>query len=96
MSDVHNTYNSVGVHLGAGARFVCHIYPHDPQSGPIMVIDAAGLSFMLANGTRGAVEAGDVANARRLLEVVTEFAAEVERLHALNAEPADPVRDAAA
>ncbi|WUH99655.1 hypothetical protein OHR68_40260 [Spirillospora sp. NBC_00431] len=91
-----DTFGAVDIHLGEGSRFACHTYPGHPDAGPILTISAADLTFALSNRSRGAVEAGDVANARRLLEVVTRFTAEVERLHALNAESADPAQDAAA
>lgn len=77
-------YGSLGVYFGAGTRFECHTYPDDPAPGPILAIVTPGLSLTLSNRTRGAVEAGDVQNARRLVEVVSRFAAEVERLYALN------------
>ncbi|WUI00253.1 hypothetical protein OHR68_00025 [Spirillospora sp. NBC_00431] len=94
-----DTFGMADIHLGEGSRFACHTYPGHPDAGPILTISAAGLTFGLSNRSRGAVEAGDVANARRLLEVVTRFTAEVERLHALNtlnATNADPVQDGAA
>jgi hypothetical protein len=80
---VKEGYGSLGVHFGAGTRFDCHTYPDDPPDGPILTISTPGLSLALCNRTRGVVEVGDVHNARRLLEVVTRFSAEVERLHAL-------------
>ncbi|MFC4054601.1 hypothetical protein ACFOY4_33345 [Actinomadura syzygii] len=89
-------YGGMDLHLGAGTRFYCHTYPENPEAGPILVIEAAGVSLMLSNRTRGAVEAGDVENARRLLEVVSEFTAEVERLHAINGAAVDSMQDAAA
>lgn len=72
-----------GISLGAGAHLDCYTYPDDPEAGPILVIYTAGMQFSLSNRARGAVESGDVDNARRLLEMVSQFTAEVERLHAL-------------
>ncbi|MFI0371011.1 hypothetical protein ACH35V_24345 [Actinomadura sp. 1N219] len=71
------TFGAADIHLGEGVRLACHTYPNDPDSGPILTIDAAGMSFALSNRSRGAVELGDVDNARQLLEVVSRFTAEV-------------------
>ncbi|WP_412519455.1 hypothetical protein K8Z49_15920 [Actinomadura madurae] len=75
-------YGSLGVHFGADTRFDCHVYPDDPPTAPILTVSTPGLSLALSNRGRG-LEEGDLHNARRLLEVVTRFTAEVERLHAL-------------
>ncbi|MGP4024196.1 hypothetical protein [Actinomadura sp. 3N407] len=83
------SYGSLGVSLGEDAFFLCHTYPHKPEAGPIVSINTPGLSVSLSNGARGAVEASDVENARRLLEVVSKFTAEVERLYAVNNPPAE-------
>ncbi|GAA2456906.1 hypothetical protein GCM10010191_90540 [Actinomadura vinacea] len=82
--------------LGEGAHFLCHTYPNDPESGPILVIDTSGVTFRLTNRVRGGVEVGDVRNARRLLEVVSRFVAEVERLHAQSSERAESAAESAA
>ncbi|NEA22195.1 hypothetical protein [Actinomadura bangladeshensis] len=84
------------ISLGEGAHLDCYTYPEDSKAGPILVIFTAGMAFSLTNRARGAVEAGDVQNARRLLEVVTRFTAEVERLHALNSGATDSAENAAA
>ncbi|TDB96749.1 hypothetical protein [Actinomadura sp. 7K534] len=88
-------YGSVGVHFGADTRFGCITYPDDPPTSPILTISTPGLSLTLS-GRRLDVEAGDVQNARRLLEVVSRFTAEVERLHSLNNIPAESAEDTAA
>ncbi|QXJ25981.1 hypothetical protein AGRA3207_007554 [Actinomadura graeca] len=88
-------YVTSSIALGEGARFVCETYPDNPESGPILTIDLPG-GWLMLSGRAGGVEAGDVENARQLLKVVTQFAAEVERLYALAAESAGDSGDAAA
>ncbi|MFD0900575.1 hypothetical protein [Actinomadura sediminis] len=88
-----DTTGTLSVHLGAGAVVQCFTYKDD---GPILAIDAPGISLSLTNRTPVAMVAGDVENARRLLEAVTTFAAEVERLHAANETAAESAGDVAA
>ncbi|RSN59567.1 hypothetical protein [Actinomadura sp. WAC 06369] len=88
-----DTTGSLAIRLGSGAFVHCCTYP---DAAPILTFSARGISFSLTNRERDDIDVGDVENARRLLEAVTTFVAEVERLHAANETAADPARDAAA
>ncbi|QFG21234.1 hypothetical protein [Actinomadura sp. WMMB 499] len=74
-------YGSLGVSLGADTWFRCSTYPEKSET-PILAIDLPGMYLSLSTSQRDAVSSGDVDNARRLLEVVSRFTAEVERLYA--------------
>ena len=73
------SFNTIGVYLGDGARFSCAVYR---DSKPILSVDAGECSLLLAS-RRGKepVEEFDVANARRLVVAATKYLAELERMY---------------
>ncbi|WP_242908733.1 hypothetical protein [Actinomadura terrae] len=90
-----HTFSTVSLHLAEDARIRCFTYPAESDDKPILAVDLSGFSLNLTS--RGPeVESGDVATARRLLEAVTQYTAEIERRYALKDVSPDPVRDSAA
>jgi hypothetical protein len=72
----------LGVYVGSDWRIDCHGYP---DSTPILSIHAGAASLDVSTMGREATEAA-VKFARELARQAGQFAAEVERIHALNAE----------
>lgn len=78
MSD-RESFGSMSFRLGSNTRVYCHAYP---DVAPIFALAADGWSLALSPAGRDVITDGDVANARRLVEAVTTYLAELERLHA--------------
>jgi hypothetical protein len=87
------TFGALSVHLGADVRIGCHAYP---DQGPILFIDGVGVSLTVCPHTRKGVTAGDVTNARTLVEAVGVYLAECERIYSATDPGAEVSADGAA
>ncbi|SEG75472.1 hypothetical protein SAMN04489712_11143 [Thermomonospora echinospora] len=67
----------------ANCRAFCVTHPEGAE--PVLAISHGGVNVMLTPDKPGRVTAGDVAVARALLEAVTSYVTDVERLHDQNA-----------
>lgn len=81
-----DSFTTMSAHLGSDARLVCHTYP---DTAPIVSLDAPGWSLMISTTGRTGLGESDVANARRLAQVVATYVAEVERLAAPTGQPSE-------
>ena len=80
MSEVMGTFGNMTLHAGPDAWVRCGTYANGPL--PNLSVSGGGLAGEV-------IDAGPVRFARDLLTQVQRFAAECERLHAVQAELAD-------
>jgi len=76
------SFGSVNLHAGEGARVDCHTYD---RTTPILAICAGRLFVDISIADRTVMPAHAVAFARELASQAAAFAAECERLHAAQA-----------
>ncbi|WP_242893926.1 hypothetical protein [Actinomadura litoris] len=88
-------FSTVSLHLAEDARIRCFTYPAESDDAPILAVDLPAFSLSLTSRGPG-VEPGDIDTAWRLLEAVTRYTAEIERLYALRGASPDRARDSAA
>ena len=86
MSEVMDTFGSMSVHAGPDAWVRCGTYTNG--SLPNLSVSGGGVSMTLYLAGE-VIDAGQVRFARDLVAQVQRFAAECERLHAVQAEQAD-------
>jgi hypothetical protein len=79
MSDGDKSFSRIGFHVGADWRVYCHAYPDET---PIFDIGAGASSVAISIRDRTADESA-VEFARSLVREAEKFAAEVERMHAV-------------
>ena len=75
----YHTRSEMNVYLGAETKVGCLTYA---GAGPILTVDCAGLHLSLSVDDPTRVTVMDVENARALVEAVTTYLAECERLFA--------------
>jgi hypothetical protein len=86
MSAVLPTFGSMSLHAGPDASVHCGTYTHGPL--PNLSVHGRGVTMTLYLAGE-VIDAGHVRFARDLVTQVQRFAAECERLHAVQAELAD-------
>jgi hypothetical protein len=87
------SFSSVSVRAGEGARVCCHRYPSE---APILSLDAGEASLSITVGGRNEVTAWAVEFARQIVREAERFAAECERMHAAQQAQGAPPDNAAA
>jgi hypothetical protein len=90
MSADGESFSSCGLYVAADTWVNCYQYP---DKTPILSIQAGASEFSISIKDRNADQAA-VDFARALARQVQAFAAEVERLHAANAVPAESAESA--
>jgi hypothetical protein len=87
MSGTPEPFTRIGMHAGDGSLAYCFTYA---DAAPILDISTGNTSISLSIAGRQIDDAA-LSFARELLQNVQVFAAEVERLHAERAAPAEDV-----